>query len=114
MKDDNGRKLLTTKEAAAILRISPRTLERKRRKGDGPRYTRLGPTNKCKVVYLESEIHSWIIAQTGTGLSGDNPDVIASTPSETDTTPKPGKVSWLRAATSSLSDRLRRSKTNPL
>ena len=38
-KDDNG--LITTAEAAAMLRLSPRTLEKMRQRGEGPEYFKI-------------------------------------------------------------------------
>lgn len=51
---------LTTKETAAILRLSPRTLEGKRRTGKGPAFTRMGNDQNSKVVYLCADIDLWL------------------------------------------------------
>ena len=46
---------LTTREAAAMLRLSPRTLEKARVIGGGPRYRKFGR----RVVYAASDIEVW-------------------------------------------------------
>jgi hypothetical protein len=44
-----------TKEAAGFLRISPRTLEKKRVYGSGPRFRKLG----SRVVYALPDLEAW-------------------------------------------------------
>jgi hypothetical protein len=51
--------LLTTLEAAAYLRLSPRTLEDMRVTGTGPRYYKLGPGKRSKVVYRKDDLEVW-------------------------------------------------------
>ncbi|MBT3069263.1 helix-turn-helix domain-containing protein [Rhodomicrobium sp. Az07] len=51
--------LLTTVEAAAFLRLSPRTLEDMRVTGTGPRYFKLGPGKRSKVVYRKEDLEAW-------------------------------------------------------
>lgn len=51
-------KYLRTKEAAAYLGLSPRTLEHKRTDGDGPRFRRLG--GKGAVIYDVADLIAWI------------------------------------------------------
>lgn len=51
---------LTSNEAAELLRISRRTLERWRLEGNGPRYFKLGTGKRSRVVYREAEIESWV------------------------------------------------------
>lgn len=51
---------LTTVEAAAILRISRRTLERMRVEGTGPRYLKVGPGKRARVLYRESDVRNWL------------------------------------------------------
>ena len=53
-------KLLTTAEAAAFLRLSPRTLEDMRLNGTGPRYNKLGPSKRARVVYREEDLLAWV------------------------------------------------------
>jgi Helix-turn-helix domain len=53
-------KLVTTAEAAELLRMSPRTLENMRVDGDGPRYHKLGPGRRAKVVYRIVDLDTWI------------------------------------------------------
>lgn len=52
--------LLTTGEAADILRLSPRTLERFRVEGAGPPYIKLGSGKRARVVYRKSDLEDWI------------------------------------------------------
>ena len=46
----------TEQEAADILKISVRTLQRWRREGQGPRYTRLGVR---RLGYSDEELQAW-------------------------------------------------------
>jgi predicted DNA-binding transcriptional regulator AlpA len=48
--------LLTTPEAARFLHLSPRTLERLRWEGSGPRYCKI----KRSVRYRESDLLAWL------------------------------------------------------
>lgn len=52
--------LLTPKEAAAVLRVSEKTLEWWRNQKTGPAFTRLG--GRC-VRYRKDELSSWLAAQ---------------------------------------------------
>ena len=52
--------LLTTPEAAKLLRMSPRTLENMRLDGTGPRYLKLGPGRRAKVLYRVIDLEEWI------------------------------------------------------
>ncbi len=52
--------LLTTEQAAWLLRISRKTLERMRVEGHGPRFVRLG---RC-VRYRQRDLHTWISTNT--------------------------------------------------
>jgi hypothetical protein len=47
--------LLTTMEAARLLSLSPRTLERLRLSGDGPRYCKL----RRSVRYRQADLELW-------------------------------------------------------
>ena len=61
MSDDNAAFLfLTTVEAAKLLRISRRTLERMRVDGTGPRYLKVGPGKRSRVLYRQSELLTWL------------------------------------------------------
>lgn len=62
--------LLTTVEAADYLRLSPRTLEDMRVTGNGPRYFKLGPGKRSKVVYRREELEAWL-AQFGYGSTSE-------------------------------------------
>lgn len=55
---------LTTVECADMLRLSPRTLERMRVKGAGPRYVKAGPGVRAKVLYRLSEVTAWTTARS--------------------------------------------------
>ena len=48
--------LLTTAQAAAVLGLSPRTLERYRIVGGGPRFRKIGRW----VRYLQSDLDEWL------------------------------------------------------
>jgi hypothetical protein len=52
--------LLTQNEAAEILRLSPRTLERHRVAGTGPKFMKAG----ARVLYAEDELRGWLTANT--------------------------------------------------
>lgn len=54
-----GLLFLTTSEAAALLRLAPRTLERFRLEGSGPRFRKLGR----RVVYAEGDLAAWADAR---------------------------------------------------
>lgn len=51
---------LTSDEAAAQLRISPRTLERMRIDGTGPRFRKAGPGLRSRVIYHPDDIEEWL------------------------------------------------------
>ena len=53
-------KFLTQREAARVLRLSPRTLERYRVSGMGPRFVKTGR----RVLYRYSDIESWAAERT--------------------------------------------------
>lgn len=46
---------LTTEEAGAFLRLSPRTLEKQRVLGGGPRFRKFG----ARVVYAAADLRAW-------------------------------------------------------
>ena len=57
--------LLTTTDAAAYLHVSPRTLEKWRLAGGGPRYRKL----IHRVVYTQQDIDTWVDEQARTSTS---------------------------------------------
>lgn len=61
--------LLTTVEAAEYLRLSPRTLEDMRVTGNGPRYFKLGPGRRSKVVYRREDLELWLATFNYTSTS---------------------------------------------
>lgn len=57
---------LTTDEAAALLRLSPRTLEKHRVLGGGPRFRKFG----ARVVYAMADLRTWADSHTY-GMTSD-------------------------------------------
>jgi predicted DNA-binding transcriptional regulator AlpA len=51
---------LTTIEVAEMLRISRRTLERMRVEGTGPRFLKVGPGKRSRVIYRQQDVSEWI------------------------------------------------------
>ena len=51
---------LTNAEAAAVLRLSPRTLEKLRVNGGGPRFRKFG----SRVIYAREDLDAWANART--------------------------------------------------
>ena len=51
---------LTTIEVAGMLRISRRTLERMRVEGTGPRYFKVGPGKRSRVLYRQQDVETWL------------------------------------------------------
>ena len=51
---------LTNNEAAELLKISPRTLERLRVTGTGPNFLKVGIGKRSRVLYKHSEIVEWL------------------------------------------------------
>jgi hypothetical protein len=68
--------LLTTVEAAEYLRLSPRTLEDMRVTGNGPRYFKLGPGKRSKVVYRRDDLDGWL-AQFGYHSTSEYPSPLS-------------------------------------
>jgi hypothetical protein len=62
-------RLLTTVECAEVLRLSPRTLERLRVRGVGPRYVKAGPGIRSRVLYRLADIRAWTAAHSYTSTS---------------------------------------------
>lgn len=65
---DQYQRFLRTPEAARLLGLSPRTLEKHRTYGTGPRYRKLGG----RVVYAIEDIRSW--ADIGLRQSTNDPN----------------------------------------
>ncbi len=51
---------LTTDEAAKLLHISARTLERYRVTGGGPRFMKAGNSKRSRVLYKQADIIAWL------------------------------------------------------
>ena len=62
-------RFLTTVVCAAMLRLSPRTLERMRVDGVGPRYVKAGPGIRSRVLYLLTDIAARIEARRYSSMS---------------------------------------------
>lgn len=58
------RKYLNSEEAARILRLSARTLERMRVEGSGPRYLKAGRGTKARVLYRPADLDAWLEGRT--------------------------------------------------
>jgi predicted DNA-binding transcriptional regulator AlpA len=58
-------RLLTQTDAAEVLLLSPRTLERMRVSGTGPSYVKLGR----RVAYREVDLEAWIALRIRTNTS---------------------------------------------
>ena len=56
---------LNTVQAAAVLGLSPRTLEKQRVNGGGPRYRKFG----SRVLYAAADIQSWADARVFSNTS---------------------------------------------
>jgi excisionase family DNA binding protein len=56
--------LLTQREAAALLHLSERTLERFRVSGTGPRFVRLGRSVRYRLADIEAFIATRIVGST--------------------------------------------------
>ncbi len=64
---ENGRNYLNTREAAAWLNLSPRTLDRYRVSGDGPVFHRFGG----RVRYQVADLETWASARRRVSTSDD-------------------------------------------
>ena len=67
LMNGNGRKYLSTREAADWLGLSPRTLDRYRVSGDGPAFHRFGG----RVRYLAADLDDWAAARRRLSTSDD-------------------------------------------
>jgi len=61
---------LSTREAAAHLNLSPRTLEKLRITGSGPAYRKFGRL----VRYTEGDLHEWADRDVRTSTSQSGPE----------------------------------------
>ena len=57
--EDNSKMFFTTREAAALLTLSPRTLDRYRETGEGPPFFRMG----ASIRYARSDLMEWAWAR---------------------------------------------------
>lgn len=55
---------LSTAAVAALLNIDKRTLQRYRSNGGGPRFIKLGPGKRAKILYLRTDIDQWLASRT--------------------------------------------------
>lgn len=53
---EEGNRLLSADQLAARLKLSVRTLERMRNKGNGPQFTKVGN----KVLYRGADVEAWL------------------------------------------------------
>lgn len=51
---------LNTADAAKLLQLSPRTLERMRVEGGGPPFFKAGPGKRSRVLYQRSDVIEWL------------------------------------------------------
>lgn len=51
---------LTAQDAADVLRLSVRTLERMRVEGTGPRYHKAGAGKRARVLYNRADLDDWL------------------------------------------------------
>jgi predicted DNA-binding transcriptional regulator AlpA len=63
--------LLTQREAASILRLSERTLERFRFTGAGPKFVRLGASVRYRVADLEAWVTARVVGSTSETVKGN-------------------------------------------
>lgn len=61
--------ILTVNDAADILRLNVRTLERWRQTGEGPRYVKMGR----RVGYRRNDLEDWLEANVTTSTSEVRP-----------------------------------------
>lgn len=54
---------LTENEVAAITGFTPRTLQDRRSRGQGPPFRKLGEGKRAKVIYIEAEVIGWLASQ---------------------------------------------------
>jgi len=77
MDEPDDPRFLTTDQAAKLLTLSKRTLERLRVDGTGPAYYKLGRGKRTRVVYRLVDLIKWIAQHTSTSEyddAGQTPD----------------------------------------
>jgi hypothetical protein len=57
---NSAERYLTTVEAAEFVRLSPRTLERFRVEGTGPRFIKAGRGKRARVLYRMRDLREWL------------------------------------------------------
>ena len=67
--DNNWPRFVRTPEAARLLDLSPRTLEKHRCDGTGPIFHKLGG----RVVYAVADLHAWVDACARQSTAGASP-----------------------------------------
>ncbi len=60
---------LNSQEAADILRISIRTLERMRVEGTGPKYLKAGAGTRSRVLYRQADLDAWLESRSFSSTS---------------------------------------------
>jgi hypothetical protein len=55
---------LDTVETAKLLRVAKSTLERLRVQGGGPRFIKVGPGKRSRVLYRLAEVNAWLEKQS--------------------------------------------------
>ncbi|MFI0849126.1 helix-turn-helix transcriptional regulator [Mesorhizobium sp. IMUNJ 23232] len=85
--DSNWPRFVRTPEAARLLDLSPRTLEKHRCDGTGPIFHKLGG----RVVYAVSDLHAWVEASARRSTSEAAPNNRSS-----DTPPAGGVAAGMR------------------
>lgn len=70
-----SRRYLTTEEASEVVRLSPRSLERMRADGSGPRYLKPGRGVRARVLYRVADLEAWLeqAVFSSTSEYGDRP-----------------------------------------
>jgi hypothetical protein len=63
------RRYLNSEEAARILRLSARTLERMRVEGSGPRYLKAGRGTRARVLYRPADLDQWLESRSFSSTS---------------------------------------------
>lgn len=63
------RRYLNSEEAARILRLSARTLERMRVEGSGPKYLKAGRGTRARVLYRPADLDQWLESRTFSSTS---------------------------------------------
>jgi len=56
----NDDEFFTTKDAAELMQLSHRTLERMRVEGGGPPFVKAGNGKRARVLYLKSDLIAWL------------------------------------------------------